>query len=261
VGHFQSPRALSRGQLLRSALDEHPWHPCCRRCLLKGCERWFLPRRPQARYCSPACQHAARRWRRWHASQRYRATTHGKQRRRDQARHYRSRRSARRTGPEPAPPPTGVAPQLKALQDQPPPPPIDPSSTTPPANVGQRPDEIPDQSANLPCDRLKALQDQPSPPPIDPSSATPPANVGQRPDEIPDQSGSLPCDRPGCYVLFVPMPRSPHQHFCSHGCRQALRRVRQREARLRHRRRCGSRPSRRQPRDPPSGDSAHVVTY
>ena len=54
------------------------WHPCCRRCLLKGCERWFLPRWPQARYCSPACQHAARRWRRWHASQRYRATTHGK---------------------------------------------------------------------------------------------------------------------------------------------------------------------------------------
>jgi hypothetical protein len=218
VGHPQSPRALSQGQPFRSAPGAHPWHPCCRRCLLKGCERWFLPSRPQARYCSTACQHAARRWRRWHASQRYRATTHGKQRRRDQARRYRSRRPHRRTGAEPTPQPTDVAPQAEALEDQP-------------------------------------------PPPADPPTAMPPASVGQRPDDIPEKSAGLPCDRPGCYVLFLPTPRSPHQHFCSGGCRQALRRVRQREARLRHRRRCGSRPSRRPPRDPPFGNSAHVVTY
>lgn len=218
MGHSQSPRALAQGQPLHFPSPAHPWHPCCRRCLLKGCERWFLPRRPQARYCSPSCQQAARRWRRWHASQRYRATTHGKQRRRDQARRHRSRRPRRGTRAEPPPPSTDVAPQVDPPEGQP-------------------------------------------PPATDPSTATPPASVGQRPDEIPEQSAGLPCDRPGCYVLFLPTPRSPHQHFCCCGCRQALRRVRQREARLRHRRRWGSRPSRRPPRDPPFGSPAHVVTY
>ena len=65
----------------------------CRRCLLKGCERWFRPTHPQARYCGPACQAAARRWRRWHAGHRYRATDQGKQHRRDQSRRYRQRRA------------------------------------------------------------------------------------------------------------------------------------------------------------------------
>ena len=57
-----------------------PWaqHPACRksgarqgarrprqrRCLLKGCEKPFRPTHPQARYCSPECRAAARRWRR-----------------------------------------------------------------------------------------------------------------------------------------------------------------------------------------------------
>jgi hypothetical protein len=62
-----------------------------RRCLLKGCERWFWPGRPQTRYCSAACQSAARRWRRCRASQRFRATDHGRERRREQARRYRQR--------------------------------------------------------------------------------------------------------------------------------------------------------------------------
>ena len=39
------------------------------------------------------------------------------------------------------------------------------------------------------------------------------------------------CDRPGCYILFAKTRRSPHQRFCSASCRQALRRVRLREAR------------------------------
>ena len=68
---------------------------CChhrpRRCLLKGCERLFQPQRPQARYCSESCQQAARRWRRWQASQRYRATEQGQERRREQSRRYRER--------------------------------------------------------------------------------------------------------------------------------------------------------------------------
>lgn len=67
------------------------------RCLLKGCERPFWPRRPQARYCSEGCQQAARRWWRRQASRRYRATDQGLERRRDQAPRYRQRRRERRT--------------------------------------------------------------------------------------------------------------------------------------------------------------------
>ena len=62
-----------------------------RACLLKGCERWFRPSHPQARYCSAACQQAARHWRRWQAVQQYRSTEQGKERRREQSRRYRER--------------------------------------------------------------------------------------------------------------------------------------------------------------------------
>jgi hypothetical protein len=62
-----------------------------RACLLKGCERWFRPRYPQTRYCSPACQQADRRWRRWRAGQEYRSTEKGKERRREQSRRRRER--------------------------------------------------------------------------------------------------------------------------------------------------------------------------
>src|SRR6185437_12350270 len=162
----------------------------------------FLPNRPQARFCSPACQDAAQRWRRWRAAQCYRATTQGKQRRSDQARRYRRRRQQRTTGPEPPPP-------------------------SPPV--------------------------EPEPPPMtDPPTTLPPAGEGQRPDRIPEQSSGRPCDRPGCYDLFLPTPRSPLQHFCSCSCRRALRRVRQREARHRQRRRRGGRPLRRCHRGPPT---------
>jgi hypothetical protein len=58
------------------------------------------------------------------------------------------------------------------------------------------------------------------------------AGEGQRPARI---SGIFSCCRPGCYALFVPTPRSPRQKFCSCLCRQALRRVRQREAGWRRR--------------------------
>ena len=152
VGHAQSLFALSQRQPPGSLTGSRRWHPGCRRCLLKGCESWFLPQRPQARYCSPACQHAARRWRRWHASQRYRATTQGKQRRRDQAQRYRSRRQQRSTGPEPAPPPPQVEPEPPVVEAEPPPT-TDPPTTTSPAREGQRPDGIPENSWGLPCDR------------------------------------------------------------------------------------------------------------
>lgn len=187
MGPVQSPRAEFAGQPPGCITKAHRWHPGCRRCLLKGCDRWFLPRRPQARYCGPTCQRAARRWRRWHAARRYRATTHGKQRRRDQSRRYRTCRR-----------------ECAATADPP------PSSLV-----------------------------EPEPLPASDPPAMPSACEGQRPAEIVEEFAGLPCDRPGCYVLFRFTSRSPQQHFCSCQCRQALRRVRQREARLQQRRQQG----------------------
>jgi hypothetical protein len=62
-----------------------------RLCLLKGCERPFWPRHWRSHFCSEACRQAAQRWRRWKADQQYRATEHGKQRRREQSKRYRQR--------------------------------------------------------------------------------------------------------------------------------------------------------------------------
>jgi hypothetical protein len=67
-----------------------------RRCLLKGCERWFTPTYAQSRYCSGACREAARRWRRAQASRRYRASPSGRERRRAQQQRYRQRRREER---------------------------------------------------------------------------------------------------------------------------------------------------------------------
>jgi hypothetical protein len=190
VGRIKFPCALVPGQ--PDAFRR--WHPCCCRCLLKGCERWFLPPWPQARYCSPTCRKAAEHWRSWCAGQTYRATNQGKERRREQARRHREREQQRSTLAEPA---------LPVIEVQ----------------------------ATLTSDST----------PMTPADCQ---HVGQRPDEILPDSRGLPCSRPGCYVLFLLSPRSPVQHFCSSSCRQALRRVHQREARLRRRRRRGARPMR-----------------
>jgi hypothetical protein len=65
--------------------------PRARRCLLKGCEQSFPPRRVDQRYCSEACRRAARRWSRWKAQQNYRATVVGRDKRNGQSRRYRER--------------------------------------------------------------------------------------------------------------------------------------------------------------------------
>ena len=67
-----------------------------RRCLLKGCEQRFHPRQARQRYCSERRQEAARKWPRWRAQQRYRATTSGKQRRNGQSQRYRKRIQSRK---------------------------------------------------------------------------------------------------------------------------------------------------------------------
>ena len=75
--------------------------PRMRTCLLKGCEKRFHPGQPRQRYCSEDCQEAARKWSRWRAQQRYRASTSGKQRRNDQSQRYRKRIQSRKpTEPE-----------------------------------------------------------------------------------------------------------------------------------------------------------------
>lgn len=89
------PTLLSAG----SPVPHRPAWARARRCLLKGCEHWFVPTRPQCRYCSAACQQAARRWRRWRAQQQYRATAHGKRQRQQQARRYRQRLRCRPRSP------------------------------------------------------------------------------------------------------------------------------------------------------------------
>jgi hypothetical protein len=152
--------------------------PRPRRCLLKGCERSFVPCCPQARYCGPACQQAAKRWRSWRAGRTWRKTDGGRRCRRRQSCRYRQRVRERRQAEEVA------------------------------------------------------------------EASVQPAREGQRPAETLEES---PCARPGCYELFVPTLRSPHQRFCSCLCRQALRRVLDREARWGRRRKRWSQGRRRIP--------------
>lgn len=71
--------------------------PRKRRCLLKGCEQPFHPPQASQRYCSATCRKAARRWSRWKAQQRYRATKSGKAKRTDQSRRYRERIKTRKS--------------------------------------------------------------------------------------------------------------------------------------------------------------------
>jgi hypothetical protein len=75
--------------------------PRRRRCLLKGCERRFKPRRPQGRYCSAACVSAARAWSRWKARQAYRRGPRGRESRRRSHKTYRLRRAAREAAAAP----------------------------------------------------------------------------------------------------------------------------------------------------------------
>ena len=148
--------------------------PRQRRCLLKGCEKRFRPTHPQARYCSPECRAAARRWRRWRASRQYRRTASGQEKRQAQSRRYRCRCAERKRAAE--------------------------AQVAHPAEPETACDcEIP------PCEGQRAA----------------------------DNSGDSCCDRPGCEERFTPSTRSPCRRFCSPACRQALRRVIERERRWR----------------------------
>src|SRR5580700_6885983 len=93
TGHPENQEAGRRKRL--------PHQPRMRHCLLKGCEQRFHPRQARQRYCSEGCRKAARKWSRWKAQQRYRATKTGKQKRNGQSRCYRERvRSRKPSEPE-----------------------------------------------------------------------------------------------------------------------------------------------------------------
>jgi hypothetical protein len=70
---------------------------------------------------------------------------------------------------------------------------------------------------------------------------------GQRPATIAEDCSVRCCQRPGCYACFQVASEWSAQRFCCRLCRQALRRVLDREARYRQRRRRGYRSPRRRP--------------
>jgi hypothetical protein len=101
------PQDVSNRSSLQAPLCRSGW----RCCLLKGCGRLFRPFCARSRYCSAACQAAARRWQLWKAQRRYRSSEKGRAKRREQARRWRARQrdkqqTALNRSPEaPNPPP------------------------------------------------------------------------------------------------------------------------------------------------------------
>lgn len=77
------------------AKSRKPRRPRPRQCLLKGCERRFLPDDPAERYCSDGCRRKAAQWKRWRRQRKYRRTQNGKAHRREQSRRYRRRERER----------------------------------------------------------------------------------------------------------------------------------------------------------------------
>ena len=84
--HVQRPEGQGPG----------PRRPRVRRCLLKGCDRDFVPDDPLSRYCGQSCSAEARRWSQREANRRYRASEGGRRCRREQACRYRQRLRERR---------------------------------------------------------------------------------------------------------------------------------------------------------------------
>ena len=199
-----------------------------RRCLLKGCERPFWPKCPQARYCSVACQRAAQRWRSQQSSRTYRASDDGRAKRQEQARRHRERRREQRLAQASAAPPGPVSSLLAAAAS--------PASTAavPVAVVA------PASATSATAGAVVASADELAP------------RVGQRPAVGGDDFLQRRCVRPGCYVWFGVAHDQCSKRFCSVACRLALRRVLDREARYRARRQRWRRqrvPRRRRPLD------------
>ena len=99
MGPFESPTGKRKRQGGRPKRGAR--RPRVRKCLLKGCEQRFHARNARQRYCNSGCRAVARKWSRWRAQQRYRATTAGQEKRNGQSRRYRERvRSRKPAAPE-----------------------------------------------------------------------------------------------------------------------------------------------------------------
>jgi hypothetical protein len=94
---------------------------------------------------------------------------------------------------------------------------------------------------------LVVLPERPPEPVVPVPVPTATMGEGQRPATFPQDFSVRFCQRPGCYTCFAVSSDWSPQRFCCGLCRQALRRVLDREARYRQRRRRGYRPPRRRP--------------
>ena len=235
-----------------------------RQCLEPSCEHWFLPRRWDERYCSPACRELAAKW---HATKRQSEHRAGlseeerQARREGEAARLRSARAGRGPPelPTPTPPlnpprsdltpaaaspgpaapsPTPVPAAPAASGSSAPPPP--PGPAPPPALPAPPPAlPAPAPTAPLPAARppVAPPQPRPSPPappaPLPPPPPSPPCLPGlpvapATPDVGHALRGEPFCDRPGCYRVPMRCPGA-ERHFCSAQCRLALKRVEDRE--------------------------------
>ena len=105
------------GQERGSTRSKAKWSGRPRLCLLKGCERWFIPSHPLGRYCGDLCREEARRWQNWRAQQDYRVTDHGRRMRRDQSRRRRARLKERQKTEESGTSECGQAQGASRLSD------------------------------------------------------------------------------------------------------------------------------------------------
>ena len=232
--------------------------PRQRRCLLKGCGRYFHPEHFLQRYCGAECQEAAEIWRNRQYRQNYRQTENGKKHRREQSRRRRQKlakmhirlSSVAVKGQECQGPAFSEARNGGENAG------AGTASTHPPgASVGLEDHDSmrataapshhsPEPIALTAMDRVAILAktsaaDCSSEIQSSTSSETSPTH--RQVDKNGINAGCVGkcnkknfaeylCSRPGCYELFSLEPRAPHKKFCSPLCRNALRRVLQREA-------------------------------
>jgi hypothetical protein len=151
------------------------------------------------RFCSSGCRDANRRWEVWVAGQVYRATEQGKVRRREQRNRARMRAKERCLQHEEDVPDTSILPEIT-------------STALPQAGSADCSVCVLNDSGIVPTDAAMATSSE--------------LRVGHHKHGFSKKSC---CFRPGCYVRFCVTGCSPQQIFCSPVCRNALRRVRQRE--------------------------------
>jgi hypothetical protein len=189
---------------------------CPRRCLLKGCERFFRPSHPRSQYCSDACRREFKKWRSWRSTEQWRRSERGRKCRQAQSRRYRQL----------IPLPLLAEPPATAAE-----PTTDPAPAVPASTVADPVPSIPTLS------------------PAEPAPAE--ACEGQRFAANSENFLVRSCPRPGCYELFRVPTEHSRKRFCCTLCCKALGRVHEREARYQRRRRAGFRPCRRRSRPTP----------